>query len=80
MSRALIDIIENFRDSMDKNELTALVLLDFSKTFDMVDIDSFLARLKTLHLSDNYLHWFNCYLRDCQQSFLFLTGLRPGDL
>ena len=72
-STALLDIIENIRDSMDKSELTALVLLDFSKAFDTVDIDLLLARLKTLHLSDSCLHWFNSYLRDRQQSVSVLN-------
>ena len=52
---------------MDRRQLTALVLLDFSKALDTVGIDLLLAKLKMLHLSVNSIRWMASYLRDCSQ-------------
>ena len=65
---ALLKVTEDIREAMDRSELTALVLLDFSKAFDTVDLDLLLTKLKTLHLSESCLTWFNSYLRNRQQS------------
>ncbi|KAJ4447455.1 hypothetical protein ANN_09462 [Periplaneta americana] len=64
---ALLKVTEDIREAMDRGEVTALTLLDFSNAFGSVDIDLLLAKMKALHLSDNTLSWMDSYLRDCQQ-------------
>lgn len=64
---ALLKVTEDIREAMDMDEVTALTLLDFSNAFSSVDIDLLLAKMKTLHLSDNTLSWMDSYLRDRQQ-------------
>ncbi|KAJ4433396.1 hypothetical protein ANN_15655 [Periplaneta americana] len=64
---ALLKVTEDIRKAMDMGEVTALTLLDFSNAFGSVDIDLLLAKMKTLHLSDNTLSWMDSYLRDRQQ-------------
>ncbi|KAJ4430346.1 hypothetical protein ANN_22562 [Periplaneta americana] len=64
---ALLKVTEDIREAMDRGEVTALTLLDFSNAFSSVDIYLLLAKMKTLHLSDNTLSWMDSYLRDRQQ-------------
>ncbi|KAJ4451269.1 hypothetical protein ANN_02730 [Periplaneta americana] len=66
-STALLKVTEDIREAMDRGEVTALTLLDFSNAFGSVDIDLLLAKMKALHLSDNTLSWMDSYLRDRQQ-------------
>ncbi|KAJ4444949.1 hypothetical protein ANN_06748 [Periplaneta americana] len=66
-STALLKVTEDIREAMDRGEVTALTLLDFSNAFGSVDIDLLLAKMKALHLSDNTLSWMDSFLRDRQQ-------------
>ncbi len=52
---------------MDSKELTVIVLLDFSKTFDSIDHFKLLVKLQTLGLSHSALEWFRSYLTDRKQ-------------
>ncbi|KAJ4428611.1 hypothetical protein ANN_24655 [Periplaneta americana] len=65
---ALLKVTEDIREAMDRGEVTALTLLDFSNAFGSVDIDLLLVKMKALHLSDNTLSWMDSYLRDRQQT------------
>lgn len=60
---ALLKVTEDIRRSMDKKNLTALVLFDFSKAFDKVLHPILLKKLQTqCNLSYSSLLWFSSYL------------------
>ncbi|KAJ4437216.1 hypothetical protein ANN_17351 [Periplaneta americana] len=54
-STALLKVTEDIREAMDRGEVTALTLLDFSNAFGSVDIDLLLAKMKALHLTSEKL-------------------------
>ena len=48
--------------SMDRKELTALVLLDLSKAFDSIGHSLLLAKLRAMRVSGEAVEWFKSYL------------------
>jgi Reverse transcriptase (RNA-dependent DNA polymerase)/Endonuclease-reverse transcriptase len=67
---ALLQVTDDIRQAMDKRQATILVLLDFSKAFDSVDIDTLLSKLTALHFSDGTLTWMKSYLSGRHQCVL----------
>jgi hypothetical protein len=64
---ALVKITDDIRKSMDKKELTVLVLLDFSKAFDSIDKDILAAKLQGMGFSSSTTNWITSYLSDRKQ-------------
>ena len=54
-------------DAMDKKQVTAMVLLDFSKAFDSIGHTILLKKLQGLRISQTALRWFTSYLSQRQQ-------------
>ena len=54
-------------DTLNKNEIALLLLIDFSKAFDMVDHDILLSKLSRYGIRGNALKWMQSYLRDRRQ-------------
>ena len=59
---ALICSTDAILTGMDKQELSAMVLLDMSKAFDSINCDILLVKLQDLGISKNALAWFSSYL------------------
>jgi len=59
---ALAKVADDIRKNMDKREMTALVLLDFTKAFDRVNHDLLLIKLTKLGFSDSVILWLRSYL------------------
>ena len=49
-------------ESMDRKQITALVLLDLSKAFDSIDHSLLLIKLRSLGFSNRAVDWFKSYL------------------
>jgi len=54
-------------EAMDPKQVTALVLLDFSKAFDIVEHGILLRKLRELGVSIQAMGWFRSYLADRNQ-------------
>ena len=52
---------------MDQKQVTALVLLDFSKAFDSIEHGILLRKLRELGVSMQAMEWFRSYLTDRNQ-------------
>jgi hypothetical protein len=59
---ALLKISEDIRHSFGCNDVTIMVLLDFSKAFDSVNHQILLSKLVSLNFSRPVIDWFHSYL------------------
>ena len=59
---ALLHISDYIYNAMDDNELTFLILLDYSKAFDIANHKLILAKLAALGFDDSALTWLGSYL------------------
>lgn len=64
---ALLEAQTKLLQSMEKKQVTALLLLDFSKAFDMVDHSILLSKLEHYGIRGISLSWFRSYLTDRTQ-------------
>ena len=55
-------------ESMDRNEVIALVLIDLSKAFDSIEQTLLLKKLKAIGVSQFAVDWFKSYLSERSQS------------
>ena len=49
-------------DAMDKQKISALILLDLSKAFDSINHDKLLHKLSSVGSSAAVVNWFKSYL------------------
>ena len=64
---ALINVVDQWLNSIDKGQVTAVVFLDLSKAFDSVKHDILKAKLQVLGVNGIDLEWYNSYLSCCNQ-------------
>ena len=70
---ALLEAQCKLNDALKKKQIAVLLLLDFSKAFDMVDHDILLRKLEHYGIRGSYLDWFTSYLTNRQQ-FVFVNN------
>ena len=81
---ALLHISDYMYDAMDNGEIIFLILLDYSKAFDIACHDLILAKLKNLGFEQSALSWLKSYLNNRQQKVVLdssestLVSLRNG--
>ena len=61
--------------AIDRQQLTAMVLIDLSKAFDSICHSTLLLKLNSLGTSSQALKWFESYLTDRKQSTRLGTSL-----
>ena len=64
---ALLNITDDIYQSLDKSQITILILLDYSKAFDCANHRLILAKLKAAGFQDDALSWILSYLTDRKQ-------------
>jgi hypothetical protein len=67
---ALLKIIEDIRNAINKNLITIMILLDFSKAFDSVDPDILVSKLENLNFSKSSTCWIQSFLTNRSQCVL----------
>ena len=68
---ALLKVHSDILNSMDKQEVTLLIMLDLSAAFDTVDLDIFINSLKEdYNIGGTVLSWFQSYLHDRSQQVI----------
>ena len=63
----LFNCVEEWKEAMDKNEITALIAMDLSKAFDSVPHGLLLAKLSAYGVSDHTCNYIKSYLTDRPQ-------------
>ena len=61
-STALIKICNDISRNLDNSKVTYLTLLDYSKAFDIINIDLLIAKLHYYGFSNSALNWMSSYL------------------
>lgn len=64
---ALLDVTDNILAAQDRGLCTLLVLLDFSRAFDCINIELFLAKLHYYGFDPHTIGWFHSYLTNREQ-------------
>ena len=65
---ALLSAQEHIVKSLDRKQITLLLLIDFSKAFDLVQADIMIRKLENYGIRGTVLEWFASYLTDRFQS------------
>ena len=60
--QAILEISDNIKTSIDNNEITCGLFLDFSKAFDTVNHQILLSKLYKYGIRGTQLAWFSDYL------------------
>lgn len=71
---ALLEAQNFLNVTLDKNQIAALLLIDFSKAFDMVDHEILLNKLDHYGIRGINLSWFRSYLTGRQQ-YVHVSGV-----
>ena len=66
-STALLNVTEDWLDSMDNGEIIGMVTIDLKKAFDTVDHTILLDKLRLIGLDQQSCNWFKSYLSDRMQ-------------
>ena len=63
----------NWVEAVEEDKITAVVLLDMSAAFDLVDKNILIEKLKLYGLDENSSNWMESYLSDRSQQ-VYLDG------
>lgn len=74
---ALLKVTTELSAAMDQSKVACLVLLDYSKAFDLINHELLLAKLSFLGFSEQSVKWFKSYLHGRTQ-IVDINGLRSG--
>lgn len=66
-STALLDVVDNLLLAQDQGMCSVLVLLDFSRAFDSINISLLLSKLAFYGFTSNSIKWFENYLSNRRQ-------------
>ncbi|XP_045447535.1 uncharacterized protein LOC123655825 [Melitaea cinxia] len=64
---ALVSVLDDVIHAQDDGKVTIMVLLDFSRAFDAINIGLLLAKLRFYGLEEAVVSWFASYLQDRHQ-------------
>ena len=64
---SVIETTDTILNTIDKNKLTAVVLLDMTKAFDSVNHETLILKLQDVGTSSHTLQWFRSYLSNRKQ-------------
>lgn len=67
----LLHLSDSVLRNFDAGMLTPLIALDFSKAFDTVDPDLFLAKLHSYGIASSALSFIRSFLVNCSQRVLY---------
>lgn len=72
---ALLKVTQDLLRGIDGRRLSILLLFDFSKAFDTVNLDLLLSKLARLNFSRSAIGWFQSYLTGREQAVIGSSGI-----
>ena len=78
-STAMLQMFDTWLDAMENDDISAVIMLDLSAAFDVVDHNILIQKLKLYGLEAETLTWFESYLSDRSQQ-VFIEGSLSGSL
>lgn len=72
---ALVKLIDDWMECIDKGDMVGALFIDFRKAFDLVDHTILLNKLSLYKLNSSSLEWFTSYLSSRQQAIESDKGL-----
>jgi hypothetical protein len=78
-SMALLELVDNISNSIEKNEHTIGIFLDLAKAFDTVNHNILLKKLHHYGIRGNAYDWFENYLNNRHQ-YVHLNGIQSSKL
>ena len=72
-STALLQMFDTWLEALENDEISAVIMLDLSAAFDVVDHDILIEKLKLYGLDSATLTWFDSYLSGRSQK-VFIEG------
>ena len=72
---ALVRILDQIHFNLDKNNITSLLCIDYSKAINLINHEILLIKLKAFGVIDNNLSLFHSYLSDRRQ-YVFVSGCK----
>ena len=77
---ALVKMVDDFKGAIDKESITLLVTIDFSKAFDVMCIDVLIHKLSLIGFSDSACRWIRSFLSGRFQSTTLPDGTTSDPL
>ena len=68
---ALVKMIDNWLQALDKGDLVGVIFVDFRKAFDLVDHEILMEKMKFYNINQQALDWFSSYLSNRTQKVCF---------
>uniref|UniRef100_A0ABD2W2M0 Reverse transcriptase domain-containing protein n=1 Tax=Trichogramma kaykai TaxID=54128 RepID=A0ABD2W2M0_9HYME len=77
---ALIDLVDGIREAIDVKDVVLMVAIDFSRAFDLVNINLLIDKLKLYGFSDQACLWIGSFLSRRPQTVVGPLGERSSRL
>ena len=74
---AIIEMYDSWINGMEQNEMSAVMMLDLSAAFDLVNHNLLLEKLKLMGFSNEVIKWFESYLENRSQ-VVYVDGKLSG--
>ena len=74
-NHALLSIVDQINEALDKNKVVGSIFVDFQKAFDTVNHEILLTKLSHYGIKGNINKWFRSYLLDRKQ-FVSILGFK----
>ena len=68
---ALIKLVDQWLENIDKNKYTGVLLVDFAKAFDVIDRNLLIKKLNLYNINTNHLELIKSFLSNRQQSVYY---------
>ena len=72
---ALIKLVDQWLENIDKNRYNGVLLVDFAKAFDVIDRNLLIKKLKLYNIHDNQVELIQSFLTNRQQRVYYNNKL-----